>query len=69
MNIDKGIALNNVATGVETVVFPQGDYTEISKLSRIGKRKLLRRMEKRIALKDMSYEQARLFHRLKGRIR
>lgn len=69
MNIDKGIALSNAPTGVETVVFPQNDYVTYSQLSPVGKRKMLRKMQQKIALKDMTYAQAKLFHRLKGRIK
>lgn len=50
-------------------VFSQDEHTTFSKLSPVGKRKMLRRMEGNILLKKMSYAQARLFHRLKGRIK
>jgi len=68
MNIDKGLALHNQPTGVETVVFSQEDYTQVSKLSRVEKRKLLRSMVKSKPVGNMTYEQAKLYHRLKGRI-
>jgi hypothetical protein len=54
--------------GAMVTVFPQNDYVTYSKLSSVGKRKMLRKMEAKIALKDMTYAQAKLFHRLKGRI-
>ncbi len=45
MNIDKGIALGKDSTGVETVVFPQSEHTAFSKLTPVGKRKMLRKMQ------------------------
>jgi len=108
MNIDKGIALHNEPTGVETIQYGksdvttvivdiqranqamerlekyqsvdysqeyiaqqqlQRDYEAFSKLSTVEKRKMLRRMVKRIPLAQMNYEQAKLYHRLRGRIK
>ena len=65
MNIDKGIALGQQASGVELVVFPQEEYTHYSKLSLIEKRKMLARSK---PLSTMTYQQAKLFHRLRRRI-
>lgn len=50
-------------------VFPQKDYVAYSQLPSVGKRKMLRKMEKKVPLNKMSYAQAKLFHRLKGRIK
>lgn len=44
------------------------DYVDYSKLSPVGKRKMLRKMAQRIALRQITYEQAKLYHRFKGRI-
>lgn len=57
-----------------TIIPPQNidwakDYVKYSKLSPVAKRKMLRKMQQKIAVKDMSYSQAKLFHRLKGRIK
>lgn len=64
MNIDKGIA----SSGTELVTFSEQEYTKVSKLSTKEKRILTRRMVKAVPLSNMTYEQAKLYHRLRGRI-
>lgn len=76
MNIDKGLALHNTPTGVETVkydgvsptTFPQKEYTTYAKLTRKQRRKMLAHVTKTAPLKRMTYAQARLYHRLRGRL-
>lgn len=43
------------------------DYEDYSKLSTVGKRRLLRKLAQQRTVKQMTYEQAKLYHRLKGR--
>jgi hypothetical protein len=54
-------------TNTTPQAFPQSDYTSYSTLSPVGKRKMLRRIAQQRTLKQMTYEQAKLYHRLKGR--
>lgn len=63
-----GVVVPYKVNSVDPAMLSQEDYTQVSKLTRNERRKLLKDMVKTIPIAKMTYDQAKLYHRLRGRV-